>query len=183
MSLGFVLAILISGFLTGALARLAIPGPDPMPVWLTISIGLTGSIVGAVFGKAISNDDGYVISFTSFGVAIALVAGYRRFVQKRPLWGPEAYRFPQRGIGVDQYRERLSKAGIDPDAIRTPFALPGSPQGASSAPAAAVPFTGDDPTENPAHYLQLLEELHDSGVLNDDEYSAARTRLLERLRP
>ncbi|MDX6456178.1 MAG: hypothetical protein QOD48_2285, partial [Gaiellaceae bacterium] len=29
---------------------------------------------------------------------------------------------------------------------------------------------------------QLLEELHDSGVLSDDEYTASRTRLLERLR-
>ena len=54
MSLGLVLAILFSGFFTGALARLAIPGPDPMPVWLTMAIGLTGSIVGAVIGKAIS---------------------------------------------------------------------------------------------------------------------------------
>ena len=38
------------------------------------------------------------------------------------------------------------------------------------------------PTENPAHYLGLLEELHDSGVLDEAEYSAARTRLLESLR-
>jgi len=77
MSLGFGLAILISGFFTGALARLAIPGPDPMPIWLTIAIGLAGSITGAVVGKAISNDNGYVISFTSFGVAIALgVSGH-----------------------------------------------------------------------------------------------------------
>jgi hypothetical protein len=38
------------------------------------------------------------------------------------------------------------------------------------------------PSENPAHYLGLLEELHDSGVLDDDEYDAARTRLLESLR-
>jgi hypothetical protein len=42
--------------------------------------------------------------------------------------------------------------------------------------------TGGDPTENPAHYLGLLEELHDSGVLEDEEYNAARTRLLESLR-
>jgi Short C-terminal domain len=28
----------------------------------------------------------------------------------------------------------------------------------------------------------LLDELHDSGVLTEDEYGAARTRLLERLR-
>jgi len=39
-----------------------------------------------------------------------------------------------------------------------------------------------DPTENPAHYLGLLEELHDAGVLEDDEFATARMRLLERLR-
>jgi hypothetical protein len=39
-----------------------------------------------------------------------------------------------------------------------------------------------EPTENPAHYLGLLEELHDTGVLDDDEYTAARSRLLESLR-
>ena len=120
-----------------------------------------------------------------FFVAIALVIAYRRFVQKRALWGPEAYRFPKRGVGVDQYRERLNKVGIDPDAIGSPFAaqLAAQQQQAASATAATTPFQGDDPTENPAHYLQLLEELHDSGVLSDDEYGAARTRLLERLRP
>ena len=181
--MGTVISVIVSAFITGALARFALPGPDPMPAWLTVLIGLVGTLVGAgIVFVAVGNDPAWV-GIAGFFSAIALVGLYRRFVQKRPLWGPEAYRFPQRGIGVDQYRERLSKAGIDPDAIRTPFALPGSPQGTSSAPAAAVPFTGDDPTENPAHYLQLLEELHDSGVLTDDEYSAARTRLLERLRP
>src|SRR6185312_16512584 len=90
MGLGFALAILLSGFVTGALARLAIPGPDPMPIWLTVAIGLVGSITGAVIGKAISHDNGFVISFLSFGIAMALVAGYRRFVQKRPIFGPGA---------------------------------------------------------------------------------------------
>ena len=31
--MSFVLAILFSGLVTGSLARLAIPGPDPMPIW------------------------------------------------------------------------------------------------------------------------------------------------------
>ena len=96
------------------------------------------------------------------------------------MWGPGAYRFPKRGFGIEQYRERLQRAGIDPDNVASPFA--------PAAPGAAPPLgrstvaVADDPTENPAHYLQLLEELHDSGVLEDDEYIAARTRLLERLR-
>ncbi len=117
MSAGVILAILFSGFFTGALARLAIPGPDPMPIWLTLAIGLAGSIVGAVVGNAISHDNGYLISFLSFGVAIALVASYRRFVQRRPIFGPGALAFPKTGLGVEQQRERIRKLGLDPDRL------------------------------------------------------------------
>ena len=187
--MGSVITVIVTAFVTGALARFAVPGPDPMPAWLTILIGLVGTLIGAGIVLVTVGDKPAWVGTVGFFVAIALVIGYRRFVQKRPLWGPEAYRFPKRGVGVDQYRERLSKAGIDPDAIGSPFAAQqlaaqqrAAQQQAASAPAAAKPFEGDDPTENPAHYLQLLEELHDSGVLSDDEYTASRTRLLERLR-
>ena len=120
MSLGFVIAILISGFITGGLARLALPGPDPMPIWLTVAIGLVGSIVGAVVGDAISDGNGYVVSFLSFGVAIALVAAYRHFVQRRPISGPGALQFPERGLGVEQYRERLKQDRHRPRRISRP---------------------------------------------------------------
>ena len=154
MSLGFVLAILISGFVTGGLARLAIPGPDPMPVWLTLAIGLTGSIVGAVVGKAISNDNAYVISILSFTVAIALVASYRRFVQRRPIFGPGAHAFPRTGLGVDQQRARLRKLGIDPDQL-TP-----------------------DPKQLERLRLEAaLTELHRAGLLDDDELAQKREQL------
>jgi hypothetical protein len=109
---------------------------------------------------------------------------YRRFVQKRPLWGKGAYRFPERGFGVEQNRERLKRAGIDPDTIgsQQQFGVL-QPRPPFQAPlASAQARSGDDPTENPAHYLGLLEELHDTGVLDDEEYTAARTRLLESLR-
>ncbi len=39
-----IIGILIGGFVIGGLARLAVPGPDPMPVWMTILIGFLGSI-------------------------------------------------------------------------------------------------------------------------------------------
>jgi uncharacterized membrane protein YeaQ/YmgE (transglycosylase-associated protein family) len=146
MSLGLVLSILISGFLTGGLARLAIPGPDPMPVWLTIAIGLVGSIIGAVVGNAIAHDNGFVISFLSFGVAMALVAAYRRFVQQRPIFGPGALTFPERGIGVERTRERLQKLGVDPNALRP------------------------DPAKLERARLEaMLNELHRAGVLTDEE--------------
>jgi hypothetical protein len=173
---GTVIGVLASAFVTGALARLAVPGPDPMPVWLTVAIGLAGSAGGGGIAYAAGARDAATISFAGFGVAILLVIGYRRFVQRRPVWGREAYRFPQRGVGVDSYRERLQRAGIDPDRIGTAPPVPGATRSDSARNAA------EKPTENPAHFLRLLDELHDAGVLTGDEYDAARTRLLERLR-
>lgn len=154
MSLGFALAIVVSGFVTGGLARFAIPGPDPMPIWLTIAIGLTGSIVGAVIGRAISDDNGYVVSFLSFGVAISLVAAYRRFVQHRPIFGPEAMAFPERGLGVSETREKLRRLGFDPDAMRRTQRQP-----------------------ERARLEAMLRELHRAGVLDDDELEAKLSRL------
>ncbi len=136
-----------------------------------------GGIAIAIFGR-----DATWVGIFGFFVAIVLVLLYRRFVQKRALWGPDAYRFPKRGVGVEQYRERLSRAGIDPDTIGEGFATLASGRAPVAAGAPPPAATGDDPTENPAHYIRLLDELHDNGVLSDEEYTASRTRLLERLR-
>ena len=156
MSAGLVVAILISGFFTGAIARLAVPGPDPMPLWLTTAIGLAGSISGAVVARALGGG-GYAVSFTSIGVAIALVGAYRHFVQGRPLFGPEALRFPSRGLGVSGYRDRLRKVGIDPDALQP------KPQ-----------------VTEQARLRAALNELHRAGLLDDDELQQKLRTLEER---
>ncbi len=176
-----ILAYMITAFITGAFARFAVPGPDPMPAWLTIVIGLVGSAIG--YGIVLGTAGRHAVSWAgiaSFAAAVGLVLVYRRFVQKRPLWGKDAYRFPERGFGVEAYRERLKRAGIDPD---KPYEGLRHMQSAQPSPATAdAPASAGEPTDNPAHYLGLLEELHDSGVLDDDEYGAARLRLLESLR-
>jgi uncharacterized membrane protein YeaQ/YmgE (transglycosylase-associated protein family) len=157
MSAGLVVAIVISGFFTGALARLAVPGPDPMPLWLTLSIGLAGSIVGAVVARALGGG-GYAVSFTSLGVAIGLVVAYRRFVQQRPVFGPEALRFPEKGLGVEGYRDRLKQVGIDPDAPQAPVA----------------------PSAERQRLRAALQELHRAGILDDAELEA-KLRAVEEL--
>ncbi|MBA3844202.1 MAG: GlsB/YeaQ/YmgE family stress response membrane protein [Actinobacteria bacterium] len=162
MSSGSIIAILVSGFFTGGLARFAVPGPDPMPIWLTVAIGLTGSIIGAVIGNALTDDNGFVISFLSFGIAIALVIAYRRFVQKRPAFGAGALEFPERGLGVGQQRERLQKLGIDVNAL------------------------GERLRPDPKHVERarletMLQELHHAGVLDDEELAAKRAALDDRL--
>lgn len=171
-----VVSAIFTGLVTGMLARFAIPGPDPMPLWLTIIIGLAGTAIGGAIAVAIVGRDPSAVSIGGFIAAIVLVGLYRKFVQKRALWGPDAYKFPEKGVGVPQYRERLERAGIDPDSIGSPFTPP-QPLARRTAPGDV-----EDPTDNPAHFLGRLEELHDAGVLSDDEYEASRLRLLERLR-
>src|SRR3954466_2702543 len=49
MGLPLHLVILaISGLVVGALARLALPGPDPMGIGMTILIGIAGSFIGGL---------------------------------------------------------------------------------------------------------------------------------------
>jgi uncharacterized membrane protein YeaQ/YmgE (transglycosylase-associated protein family) len=86
----FILAIIISGLLIGALARLALPGPDPMPIWATILLGWGGSLIGGVISWLfLGRPAGIILSLLG---AILLLYLYRRFVQKRPITGPGSRR-------------------------------------------------------------------------------------------
>jgi uncharacterized membrane protein YeaQ/YmgE (transglycosylase-associated protein family) len=88
MSLGDVVFIVLVGLVIGALGRLAVPGPDPMPIWLTIVLGVVGAFVGGAIAIALGfGGPGGVIVF-SVGVATVIVIAYRRIVQKRSVTGP-----------------------------------------------------------------------------------------------
>lgn len=93
MGLGEVLAILVAAFVIGGLGRLAVPGPDPMPIWLTILLGIAGSIVGGSVALALGFGAGGVFVLSVFAATLLVIA-YRRFVQKRPVTGPGARRMP-----------------------------------------------------------------------------------------
>src|ERR1700746_1945609 len=115
---GAVIGAVFIAFVTGALARFALPGPDPMPPWLTIAIGLTGTAIGTGLVIGIGGRDAASWSaLASFFAAVALVVIYRRFVQTRALWGGDAYRLPARGCGVDKPRHRPKGAAIVPDRV------------------------------------------------------------------
>jgi uncharacterized membrane protein YeaQ/YmgE (transglycosylase-associated protein family) len=171
--LGAVISVIASGFVLGALARLALPGPDPMPFTLTVLLGLSGSIVGggiaaALFGAKHTFDTSnhaFVSLLLEIAAAILLLAAYRRYVQRRPLTGPEAYKFPSRGFGIQRMRQRLRQLGVDPDKLT---ARPGRGPEAQKAPLDA---------DQQAAELQKLRELRDQGVLTEEEYERARQRL------
>jgi uncharacterized membrane protein YeaQ/YmgE (transglycosylase-associated protein family) len=87
MSLGEVLLIVATGLVIGALGRLAVPGRDPMPIWLTILIGLAGAFGGGWIAVALGLGGGWLLA-ASVLVATLLVIVYRRVVQGRSVTGP-----------------------------------------------------------------------------------------------
>jgi uncharacterized membrane protein YeaQ/YmgE (transglycosylase-associated protein family) len=159
--LGAVIVIMVAGFFTGALARLAVPGPDPMPVWLTIAIGLAGSWGGGGVGAAIWGWRSAAVPFLGFIAAILLVIAYRRFYQRRPLTGPDALKFPERGIGLERFRERRNRLQ---DALR-------------QQQHAQTKATVDDVNEQ----IRKLADLHEAGVLTDEEFETKKRDLLARI--
>jgi uncharacterized membrane protein YeaQ/YmgE (transglycosylase-associated protein family) len=90
MGIGFIIYLIVFGLVVGALARLALPGPDPMGILATIGLGLAGAFLGGIIAHLILGTAGGII-FSILG-AIILLYLYRRFVQHRPLTGPGARR-------------------------------------------------------------------------------------------
>ena len=148
--LGTLLSIFLSGFMIGGLARWAVPGPDPMPIWLTALFGLAGSVVGGGIAAAllhadrdVSKSDYFTISLASIVATIGFVIAYRRFVQKRPITGPEARKQPTRGWGLRRPGLRRLPRGMRKQDV-----------------------------------LRKLDELHDQGALSDEEYLAKRREVI-----
>lgn len=57
----YLIVLAISGLIVGALGRLAIPGPNPMSVPMTILVGIGGSLIGGLVGRALFNSGGGLI--------------------------------------------------------------------------------------------------------------------------
>jgi uncharacterized membrane protein YeaQ/YmgE (transglycosylase-associated protein family) len=48
--IGYIIVLLFVGLVVGALARLALPGRDPMTIPQTIAIGIAGSFIAGLVG-------------------------------------------------------------------------------------------------------------------------------------
>ena len=125
-----------------------------MPVWLTIAIGLVGSAAGGGLAIAMWGKGTHGIGVFSFLGAVLLVVAYRRFVQKRPIYGPEALKFPDRGFGIDRFQERRQKME---DLVRQ-----------------AQREQTQATTES---HLEKLRDLHAAGILTDEEFEEKKAHI------
>jgi uncharacterized membrane protein YeaQ/YmgE (transglycosylase-associated protein family) len=78
--LSYLLALVVSGLVIGALGRLAVPGRNPMGIGMTILLGIGGSLIGGLVSRALGL--GASLSFVAAVLAAAglvyLVSGRQR---------------------------------------------------------------------------------------------------------
>jgi uncharacterized membrane protein YeaQ/YmgE (transglycosylase-associated protein family) len=55
--LGLIITLIVVGLIAGAIARLLVPGRDPMGIGATIVLGVVGSFIGGFIGYAIFHKD------------------------------------------------------------------------------------------------------------------------------
>lgn len=82
----YLILLVVLGLITGAFARLALPGPDPMTVPQTIALGLAGSLVAglivwAIWGRGVP---GLVLSVACSTVILYLIRRSRGASLTRP---------------------------------------------------------------------------------------------------
>jgi uncharacterized membrane protein YeaQ/YmgE (transglycosylase-associated protein family) len=75
--LGLILGLILLGLVLGALARLALPGRDPMTIPQTILIGIAGSLIAGLLVRVFTNKPGASF-FAAFVVTVGLVYIVRR---------------------------------------------------------------------------------------------------------
>jgi len=86
--LGLIISLIIIGLIAGALARLVVPGRDPIGIGGTIVLGVVGSFVGGFLGYVLfhkDSDEGFLqpsgIIGSIIGAIIVLLI-YRHFSRR-----------------------------------------------------------------------------------------------------
>jgi uncharacterized membrane protein YeaQ/YmgE (transglycosylase-associated protein family) len=77
--LAYLISLAFFGLVVGALARLALPGKDPMSLLMTMAVGIAGSLIGGILLYVITGGDYYGAGwFVSLACATGLVYLIRR---------------------------------------------------------------------------------------------------------
>ena len=77
--IGYLIALVFSGLVVGALGRLAIPGPNPMSIGKTILVGIGGSFLAGLVARVLFNDAaGLIMSVLGAALIVYLLERYEQ---------------------------------------------------------------------------------------------------------
>jgi uncharacterized membrane protein YeaQ/YmgE (transglycosylase-associated protein family) len=75
--LAYLVALAIGGLITGGLARLALPGPDPMSLLQTMAVGIGGFFIAGVIYYVATDGQargvGYLAGFTCSVIIVYII--------------------------------------------------------------------------------------------------------------
>ena len=85
-----MIGFIVFGLIVGLLARLLVPGRQELSLWMTLLLGVIGSIIGGVVANALGTGDIFELNFLGAVVAIAasvvlIVIGERTGIIRRRL--------------------------------------------------------------------------------------------------
>ncbi len=78
----YLLLVVLNGLIVGALARLLLPGKDPMSVLQTILVGITGSLIGGLIAYYAFDEQEAPGLILAVVCTVGLVYLYRRLRQR-----------------------------------------------------------------------------------------------------
>ena len=74
--IGFIIGLLIVGLIAGAIARLLMPGRDPLGILGTIGLGIAGSFVGGFLQNLVEYHSLSVHSFHAVGFIGSIIGAW-----------------------------------------------------------------------------------------------------------
>ena len=70
---GLIITLIIVGLISGAIARLLVPGRDPMGIGATILLGIVGSFIGGFLGYVLFHKDAAAGFFQPSGLIGSII--------------------------------------------------------------------------------------------------------------
>jgi uncharacterized membrane protein YeaQ/YmgE (transglycosylase-associated protein family) len=70
-----VIGFIVFGLVVGVLARLIVPGKQALSIWMTLLLGLAGSVIGGVVASLLGTGDIFELNILGSIVAILAAAG------------------------------------------------------------------------------------------------------------
>ena len=104
-TVGYILGLALTGLVVGALARLGLPGRDPMSIFETMLVGITGTLIAGLIAYYLFDREAAPGLLLSIVCALGIVFGVRK-LRERQLGSaartPTAYN--SAGFGTTQVR-------------------------------------------------------------------------------